>query len=92
MPDEVVAQAARQEDRMLLTLDLDFADLRKYNPGDHPGVILFRPARFGAQSVSAFVEHFVRETRLDEFVGCLVIVEADRVRTRRPEPPGKPGA
>jgi predicted nuclease of predicted toxin-antitoxin system len=42
-PDTEIARAARHESRMLLTLDIEFADLRKYPPGSHPGVILFRP-------------------------------------------------
>jgi predicted nuclease of predicted toxin-antitoxin system len=41
--DIEVADAASAEQRILFTLDLEFADLRKYPPGSHPGVILFRP-------------------------------------------------
>jgi predicted nuclease of predicted toxin-antitoxin system len=42
-PDTLVAAAAKQENRILLTLDLGFSDTRKYPPGTHPGIILFRP-------------------------------------------------
>ena len=42
-PDTEIARAAKEEQRMLMTLDVEFADLRKYPPGSHPGVILFRP-------------------------------------------------
>jgi predicted nuclease of predicted toxin-antitoxin system len=38
-PDTKIAQAAKDEQRMFLTLDVEFADLRKYPPGSHPGVI-----------------------------------------------------
>jgi predicted nuclease of predicted toxin-antitoxin system len=41
-PDTEIARAALGENRMLLTLDVEFADLRKYPPGSHPGIILFR--------------------------------------------------
>jgi predicted nuclease of predicted toxin-antitoxin system len=41
--DIEVGVAAKSEDRMIFTLDLDFADLRKFPPGAHPGVMLFRP-------------------------------------------------
>jgi predicted nuclease of predicted toxin-antitoxin system len=34
-PDQVVFSAAKREGRMLLTLDLDFSDIRKYPPGTH---------------------------------------------------------
>ena len=61
-PDTVVAAAASGESRILLTLDVEFADLRKYPPGTHPGVVLFRPASLGAMTVNRFVEEFVRDT------------------------------
>ncbi len=40
--DLEVASAAKAERCMLLTLDLEFGDLRKYPPGTHPGIVLFR--------------------------------------------------
>jgi hypothetical protein len=40
---------------MLMTLDVEFADLRKYPPGSHPGVILFRPLSLSPPSVNAFI-------------------------------------
>ena len=45
--DISVAQAATEEERILLTLDVEFADLRKHSPGTHPGVVLFRPRSSG---------------------------------------------
>jgi len=87
-PDTVVAAAARNEGRILLTLDVEFADLRKYPPGSHPGVILFRPRSSGAVSVSRFVETFVRETKLQTLAGCVVVVDTERTRVRWPEQRG----
>ncbi len=46
-PDPVIGAAAKAEGRLLLTLDVEFGDLRKYPPGSHPGIILFRPRSFG---------------------------------------------
>ena len=40
--DRVLMDVCRQETRSLLTLDLDFADIRRYPPADHPGIIIFR--------------------------------------------------
>ena len=69
---------------MLLTLDLEFGDLRKHPPGGHPGIILFRPRSYGPLFVNRFVEKFIRETNLGELAGCVVLVEPNRVRVRRP--------
>jgi predicted nuclease of predicted toxin-antitoxin system len=83
-PDTAVAAAARAEGRMLLTLDLEFADLRKYPPGSHPGMIVFRPRSFGPLSVNSVVEAFVRNTALAPLAGCVVVVEPTRMRVRGP--------
>ena len=81
--DVDVSAAAKCEDRMVFTLDLDFADLRKFPPGSHPGIILFRPRSMGPMAVNEFVLKFVRETELASLVRCLAIVEPHRIRVRR---------
>jgi predicted nuclease of predicted toxin-antitoxin system len=82
--DPVIGAAAASEDRVLLTLDIEFGDLRKYPPGSHPGIVVFRGKSFGPRSVNALVEAFVRDTDLSALRGCVVVVEPARVRIRRP--------
>jgi predicted nuclease of predicted toxin-antitoxin system len=82
--DTAIGKAAKTEGRMLLTLDLEFGDLRKYPPGRHPGIILFRPRSFGPLAVNRFLEEFVRDTDLDQFSGCVVVVDPSKVRVRCP--------
>jgi len=40
--DEDVWAAAQAEGRLLVTHDLDFADTRKFEPGQHAGVLIVR--------------------------------------------------
>ena len=82
--DTEVGAAAKAEERMILTLDLDFADLRKFPPGTHPGVILFRPRSMGPLAVNRFVLRFIQEVDLVRLSKCLAVVEPGRVRVRRP--------
>ena len=82
---DVLTAAALREERMLLTLDLEFADLRKYPPGSHPGIILFRPPSFGPLSVNKFVIDFVNSADLSELTSCVGIVDPVNVRVRSPE-------
>jgi predicted nuclease of predicted toxin-antitoxin system len=84
-PDPIIADAARAEGRMLLTLDVEFADLRKYPPGEHPGIILFRPHSFGPLGTNEMVRAFIESADLASLVGCVVVVEPGRMRIRRPE-------
>ena len=37
--DELVVAACQREDRVLFSLDLDFADIRRYPPGEYSGVV-----------------------------------------------------
>ena len=84
-PDTEVATRATGEGRILLTLDIEFADLRKYPPGSHPGIVLFRPGALGPLSVNRFVERFARSTDLATLSGCVAVVEPHGVRVRQPE-------
>lgn len=89
--DIEVGAAAKDEDRMVFTLDLDFADLRKFPPGSHPGIILFRPRSMGPFAVNEFVLKFVQETDLTSLARCIAIVEPHRIRVRRPSILDEPG-
>jgi predicted nuclease of predicted toxin-antitoxin system len=40
--DPPVLKAATDEDRILITFDLDFADVRQNPPGTHAGIVVFR--------------------------------------------------
>lgn len=40
--DEVISDVARAEGRVLVTLDLDFADERTYPPASHAGIVVLR--------------------------------------------------
>jgi predicted nuclease of predicted toxin-antitoxin system len=83
-PDTEIARAAKEEQRMLMTLDVEFADLRKYPPGSHPGVILFRPLSLSPLSVNAFITDFVRRTDLNKLDACVAVVDPVHVRVRYP--------
>ncbi len=40
--DHTIAERCRDEDRVLVTLDLDFADIRTYPPANQAGMIVLR--------------------------------------------------
>ncbi len=82
--DVELGAAAHAQGLMVFTLDLDFADMRKFAPGSHPGVIVFRPRSMGPLAVNRFILDFARGEDLEHFRGCLVVVEPGRVRVRRP--------
>ncbi len=80
--DADVAAAAKSEGMMVFTLDVAFADLRRFPPGEHPGIILFRPATRGPLAVNAFVLDFIRQQNLESLAGSITVVEHGRIRVR----------
>ena len=78
--DKAVLQAASSQDRILFTLDTDFLNLKKYPPGIHSGIVVFRPPRQGALTLAKFVKAFVRSNDLRRHHGRTTIVERTRIR------------
>lgn len=82
--DEAVAAAAKSESRIVVTLDVRFADIRRHPPGDHPGIILLRPRTRGRNVATQFALRFFAQTAAMDFGGCIVVVDPTRARVRRP--------
>lgn len=83
--DVRVANIAREEGRILLTMDVEFGDLRKHPPGQHPGITLFRPYSRGPGAMSRFVLRFMSEAHGLPITGAVVVVDPGRTRIRLPE-------
>jgi len=82
--DEAVAAAANREGRMLLTLDLDFADITRFAPGSHPGMVVIRVPEPRPSLVTAALTGLLARHSLDDLAGCTVITQLGGVRIRRP--------
>ena len=81
-PDAEIASACLAEERVLITLDLDFADIRTYPPKAYAGIIVFRlpgTVRDAVLEVGAVLIERVRESSPE---GQLWIVEDSRIRIR----------
>ena len=83
-PDPAVAAACGAEGRVLLTLDLDFSDVRAYPPGTHPGIVVLRPRSPDRDSVLALVRRLLPLLAAEPVAGCLWVADPERVRIRGP--------
>ncbi|MHC4253189.1 MAG: DUF5615 family PIN-like protein [Planctomycetota bacterium] len=55
-PDPRVLERAKREARVFFTMDKGVGDIRRYPPGEYPGIVLFRPrSRAGPPSRRSFV-------------------------------------
>ena len=80
--DAVIASRSRSEDRVLVTLDLDFSNVFAYPPALHAGIIVLRPKRQDKRTVMALMERIVFALTSRRPAGELWIVEPDRIRFR----------
>lgn len=87
-PDPDVAVACRAEGRVLVTLDLDFSDVRAYPPGTHPGIVVLRPRVPDRDSVVALLLRALPLFATEPVAGALWIVGPERVRVRPPRGAG----
>ena len=81
--DETVAAASRLEGRILVTLDLDFANIRAYPPGEHAGIIVLRIKRQDKATVLAYVRRLATALTRRNPVGELWILDGNRIRFRQ---------
>jgi predicted nuclease of predicted toxin-antitoxin system len=83
-PDRFLADAAASEDRVLMTLDRGFADIRRYPPGTHPGIFVVHARDLRPGVILILVATFLAEQVFEDFIGCNVVIEPGALRTRRP--------
>lgn len=81
--DETLATTSRSEGRILVTLDLDFANIRAYPPGEHAGIIILRVKRQDKPTVLAYVRRIATALTRRNPAGELWIVDGNRIRFRQ---------
>jgi predicted nuclease of predicted toxin-antitoxin system len=81
-PDPRIAEVCRDEGRALITLDLDFADIRVYPPFGSPGVIVLRPATQSIRNIVLLTRHVIAFLASEPLAGRLWIVDDNQVRIR----------
>jgi predicted nuclease of predicted toxin-antitoxin system len=80
--DDRIQEVCEGEKRILITLDTDFADTRRYDPSRSPGVIVLRPANQSIIACIACLEGAIRALAVEHIAGSLWIVEPQRIRIR----------
>ena len=80
LQDAGLAQLTRNEGRALITLDLDFADIRTYQPRDYPGLIVLRPRTTSADDILRLLTRLIDAVAREPVAGCLWIVDEHRIR------------
>ncbi len=80
--DPYLMEACKKEKRILVTLDLDFSDIRTYPPGENPGIIILRLNEQSIDTVKTAINNVILAFGKDHPSNKLWIVEETRIRIR----------
>ncbi|MCK4659205.1 MAG: DUF5615 family PIN-like protein [Phycisphaerae bacterium] len=80
--DQHLAEVCRREHRALVTLDLDFADIRTYVPEQYSGLLVLRVARQDKRHVMAVFERIIPLLERATLTKHLWVVDERSVRIR----------
>ncbi|WP_017294353.1 DUF5615 family PIN-like protein [Geminocystis herdmanii] len=81
-PDENIIEVCQQENRILVTLDLDFADIRAYPPQNYSGIIVLRASRQDKLYLLSIFAKIIPSLRQETINNTLWIVEENKIRIR----------
>ncbi len=81
--DQELIDKCKSESRVLITLDLDFSDIRAYPPADYTGIIVLRLGRQDKPQVMSVLSQLAPTAAASDIVGALWIVDATTIRVRR---------
>ncbi|AFY73776.1 hypothetical protein Syn7502_01724 [Synechococcus sp. PCC 7502] len=80
--DTIVISVCQREERALITLDLDFADIQTYPPQDHKGIIVLRVSKQDKPYLILFLEKILPALSQYPLEGHLWIAEEGKIRIR----------
>ncbi len=80
--DSNIASICQSEKRAIVTLDLDFADIRAYPPQQFSGLIVMRLKQQDKSSVLGIAKRLIKSLATEKLEGHLWIIDERRIRIR----------
>ncbi len=81
-PDDQIAIVCQKEERIIVSLDLDFADIRAYPPSNFAGLIVLRLDRQDKNYVIEMFKRLIKVISAELLEKRLWIVDEKRIRIR----------
>jgi predicted nuclease of predicted toxin-antitoxin system len=81
-PDEEILAFAVAHERVLLTIDMDFSNIRHYPPKAHTGIIVLKIRPRSEDDVHAVLKHLLENTPEEKVSKSLVMVDQSKYRIR----------
>jgi predicted nuclease of predicted toxin-antitoxin system len=73
----------QSEERILITADKGFGDIRFYPPGEHHGIVLLRPADDGIRPILELVRILLQIDEAEKLQGTICVITPRGIRIRR---------
>lgn len=83
-------KCARPRGRAVVTLDLDFSDIRAYPPNDYAGIIVLRPSVQTITNTRRLIGQVIALLPTEPLAGHLWIVDEGQIRIRAGTTQGTP--
>jgi len=82
--DEEIIKYAKENNLILITKDVEFANILRYPMGSHAGVIVLRlPFDFTSQQINLTLRDFIKSVKIEKLTNSTTIVEIGKYRIRR---------
>jgi predicted nuclease of predicted toxin-antitoxin system len=81
--DHEIAEVCRAEERILISMDLDFSNVQMFPPDKYAGLIVLRLRAKGRASVRNVFERVLAHMNQEPIAGRLWIVDELRIRIHR---------
>lgn len=78
--DSELLALARQEDRIVITADLDFPRLLALSSATGPGLILFRGGNYSDAEMCDLLERVLKQVTPETLAGSICVVDKKRLR------------
>jgi predicted nuclease of predicted toxin-antitoxin system len=80
--DQKIAQVCERENRILITLDIHFSDIRRYPPSQFPGIIILRLIRQDKYQILQMMRKIIKLLNKEKIDRKLWIVSENKIRIR----------
>ena len=82
-PDETIVHWAAEQNRTILTQDLDFTDIIALSGQTHPSLVVLRLSSSRIEHVNSVLERALPGLEADVIAGAIISVRDERIRRRR---------
>lgn len=82
--DTDVWSAAQNAGAFFVTQDLDFSDIRRFQPGTHHGILVLRLREPGRRALAERIRSIFHSEDVEHWRACFVVATERKIRIRRP--------